>query len=81
MCCYRTRERGIGEEIFWERRKNVARKYRKNANAEGSVFQRKDGYWVAQYAVTCNAVTLDVYSHMIPGMGDRVVRAMEDALS
>ncbi len=27
------------------------------------------------------AVTLDVYSHMIPGMGDQVVKAMEDALS
>jgi integrase len=27
------------------------------------------------------AVTLDVYSHMIPGMGDQVVTAMEDALS
>ena len=27
------------------------------------------------------AVTLDVYSHMIPGMGDQVVQAMEDALS
>jgi integrase len=26
-------------------------------------------------------VTLDVYSHMIPGMGDQVVNAMEDALS
>jgi len=27
------------------------------------------------------AVTMDVYSHMIPSMGDQVVRAMEDALS
>jgi integrase len=27
------------------------------------------------------AVTLDVYSHMIPGMGEQVVKAMEDALS
>jgi integrase len=27
------------------------------------------------------AVTLDVYSHMIPGMGDHVVSVMEDALS
>ena len=27
------------------------------------------------------AVTLDVYSHMIPGMGDKVVKAMENALS
>jgi integrase len=27
------------------------------------------------------AVTLDVYSHMIPGMGNQVVNAMEDALS
>jgi integrase len=27
------------------------------------------------------AVTLDVYSHMIPGMGDQVVNAMEDAFS
>jgi hypothetical protein len=25
----------------------VAREYRKNANGEGSVFQRKNGYWVA----------------------------------
>jgi integrase len=35
----------------------VARKYRKNANGEGSVFQRKDGYWVAQYAVTTHGTT------------------------
>jgi hypothetical protein len=35
----------------------VARKYRKNANGEGSVFQRKDGYWVAQYAVTSHGTT------------------------
>jgi integrase len=27
------------------------------------------------------AVTMDVYSHMSPGMGDQVVQAMEDALS
>jgi integrase len=35
----------------------VARKDRKNANGEGSVFQRKDGYWVAQYAVTSHGTT------------------------
>ena len=29
----------------------MARKYKKNANGESSVFQRKDGYWVVQYAV------------------------------
>ncbi len=27
------------------------------------------------------AITLDTYSHVIPGMGDRAARAMEDALS
>ena len=27
------------------------------------------------------AITLDTYSHVIPGMGDYAVRAMEDALS
>ena len=27
------------------------------------------------------AITLDTYSHVIPGMGDRTARAMEDALS
>jgi integrase len=32
----------------------MARKYKKNANGEGSVFQRKDGYWVAQHAVPSN---------------------------
>jgi integrase len=26
-------------------------------------------------------ITLDIYSHVIPGMGDQVARAMEDALS
>jgi integrase len=36
------------------RRKTIARKPKKNANGEGSVFQRKDGYWVAQYAVSTN---------------------------
>jgi hypothetical protein len=35
----------------------VARKYTKNANGEGSAFQRKDGYWVAQYAVAYNGTT------------------------
>jgi len=35
----------------------VARKFRKNGNGEGSVFQRKDGYWVAQYAVTSHGTT------------------------
>lgn len=35
----------------------MARKYRKNANGEGSVFQRKDGYWVAQYSVTSHGTT------------------------
>jgi len=32
----------------------MARTYKKNGNGEGSVFRRKDGYWVAQYAVNCN---------------------------
>jgi integrase len=27
------------------------------------------------------AITLDTYSHVIPGMGDQTARAMEDALS
>jgi integrase len=27
------------------------------------------------------AITLDIYSHVMPGMGDRTARAMEDALS
>jgi integrase len=27
------------------------------------------------------AVTLDTYSHMLPGMGDQTARAMQDALS
>jgi len=27
------------------------------------------------------AITLDTYSHVIPGMGDQAARAMEDALS
>ncbi len=27
------------------------------------------------------AITLDTYSHVIPGMGDHAARAMEDALS
>lgn len=27
------------------------------------------------------AITLDVYSHMVPGMSAQAVRAMEDALS
>jgi integrase len=27
------------------------------------------------------AVTLDTYSHVLPGMGDQASRAMEDALS
>jgi integrase len=27
------------------------------------------------------AITLDTYSHVIPGMGDHTARAMEDALS
>lgn len=35
----------------------MARKFRKNGNGEGSVFQRKDGYWVAQYAVTSHGTT------------------------
>jgi hypothetical protein len=26
------------------------------------------------------AITLDTYSHVIPGMGDRTARAMEDIL-
>ena len=32
----------------------MARKHRKNGNGEGSVFRRKDGYWVAQRAVNVN---------------------------
>jgi hypothetical protein len=35
----------------------VARKNRKNTNGEGSVFQRKNGYWVVQYAVTSHGTT------------------------
>ncbi len=27
------------------------------------------------------AITLDIYSHVMPGMGDQTARAMEDALS
>jgi integrase len=27
------------------------------------------------------AITLDIYSHVIPGIGDQTARAMEDALS
>lgn len=27
------------------------------------------------------AITLDTYSHVVPGMGDRAAREMEDALS
>jgi integrase len=27
------------------------------------------------------AITLDTYSHVIPGMGDQTATAMEDALS
>ena len=27
------------------------------------------------------AITLDTYSHVLPGMGDHATRAMEDALS
>jgi integrase len=27
------------------------------------------------------AITLDTYSHVLPGMGDQTARAMEDALS
>ncbi len=27
------------------------------------------------------AITLDTYSHVVPGMGDLAARAMEDALS
>jgi integrase len=27
------------------------------------------------------AITLDIYSHVIPGMGDQTARAMQDALS
>jgi integrase len=27
------------------------------------------------------SITLDIYSHMLPGMGDQTVKAMEDALS
>jgi len=32
----------------------MTRKYKKNANGGGSGFRRKDGYWVAQYAVNSN---------------------------
>jgi integrase len=35
----------------------VARKDKKSANGEGSVFQRKDGYWVAHYSVTSHGDT------------------------
>jgi integrase len=27
------------------------------------------------------AITLDTYSHVLPGMGDQTAKAMEDALS
>jgi integrase len=27
------------------------------------------------------SITLDTYSHVLPGMGDQTVRAMDDALS
>jgi len=27
------------------------------------------------------AITLDTYSHVIPGMGDHTARAMQDAIS
>jgi hypothetical protein len=35
----------------------VARKYRKYAKGEGTVFQRKNGYWVAHYAVASHGTT------------------------
>jgi integrase len=42
-CCYPTEQQGFS----FERGSNMARS-RRRARGEGSVFQRKDGYWVAQ---------------------------------